>query len=303
MLSLAGAGSAIDGAAPARSPARRARRSRRRWSGSRRFKGWVRRGVPTQGCGLRARRARRSGSDRVALRARRARRSVQGRRRGHRPSHRGSAHAAGGRVAPRGARARLAGEARARPGRAAHAGVRGSQRWQVRMYAARAAAAMDDIATLTRLALDDEDNVREATLAPLRRLQAAASDDAFVAALRRPDYQLLRTAARELKGSGAVAGPRERAGRGARHGSPPRRRRRRAIRGWRSSNGSASSAPPRTAPRSGRCCATSIRSSRLPLPRCCARWTGEDVVVDPQLLPRGAAPDRAPSSPTTSRRS
>ncbi|MEO7272514.1 MAG: peptidylprolyl isomerase [Vicinamibacterales bacterium] len=79
----------------------------------------------------------------------------------------------------------------------------GHQRWQVRMYAGRAAGSMNDTATLTRLAFDSEDNVREATLAPLRRLQGTASDDAFVAALARPDYQLLRTAARELKGTGA----------------------------------------------------------------------------------------------------
>ena len=78
----------------------------------------------------------------------------------------------------------------------------GHQRWQVRMYAARAAGSMNDTATLTRLALDAEDNVREATLAPLRRLQGAASDDTFVAALERPDYQLVRSAARELKGAG-----------------------------------------------------------------------------------------------------
>ena len=77
----------------------------------------------------------------------------------------------------------------------------GHQRWQVRMYAARAAAAADDVPTLKRLALDDDDNVREATLAALRRLVRQESDDLFVAALARPDYQLIRTAARELKGA------------------------------------------------------------------------------------------------------
>jgi cyclophilin family peptidyl-prolyl cis-trans isomerase/HEAT repeat protein len=74
-------------------------------------------------------------------------------------------------------------------------------RWQVRMYAARAAAAGDDVATLRRLALDTDDNVRDAALPGLRRLSGAASDDLFEAALQRGDYQLLRTAARELKGS------------------------------------------------------------------------------------------------------
>ena len=77
----------------------------------------------------------------------------------------------------------------------------GHQRWQVRMYAARAAAAADDVGTLKRLALDDDDNVREATLPALRRLLHDESDDLFVAALGRPNYQLIRTAARELKGS------------------------------------------------------------------------------------------------------
>jgi peptidyl-prolyl cis-trans isomerase B (cyclophilin B) len=77
----------------------------------------------------------------------------------------------------------------------------GHQRWQVRMYAARAAAAADDVAALKRLALDDDDNVREATLPALRRLLHDESDDLFVAALGRPNYQLIRTAARELKGS------------------------------------------------------------------------------------------------------
>ena len=80
-----------------------------------------------------------------------------------------------------------------------------SATWQLRMYAARAAAAMDDAATLERLAGDPEDNVREAVLPGLRRLRGAASDATFVAALDRQDYQLLRTAARELKGTGPSA--------------------------------------------------------------------------------------------------
>ena len=44
------------------------------------------------------------------------------------------------------------------------------QTWQVRMYTARAAAVVDDVAVLTRLASDSEDNVAEAALSPLRRL-------------------------------------------------------------------------------------------------------------------------------------
>lgn len=72
--------------------------------------------------------------------------------------------------------------------------------WQVRMYAARAAAILNDTATLERLAADEHDNVREATLAPLRRIKGDGAEAEFVAALGRKDYQLLRTAAIEMKG-------------------------------------------------------------------------------------------------------
>ena len=71
--------------------------------------------------------------------------------------------------------------------------------WQVRMYAARAAAAMKDAATLDRLAYDPDDNVREAALGPFRALKGSGSDAAFAAALGRSDYQLLRTAAMGLE--------------------------------------------------------------------------------------------------------
>lgn len=72
--------------------------------------------------------------------------------------------------------------------------------WQVRMYAARAAAAADELPTLEVLASDPHDNVREATLGALRRLKKDAAEPHFVAALARDDYQLLRTAAREMAG-------------------------------------------------------------------------------------------------------
>lgn len=73
--------------------------------------------------------------------------------------------------------------------------------WQVRMYAARAAAITNEVSALERLAYDREDNVREATLAPLRRLKGDEAEPYFIAALGRSDYQLLRTAANELKGA------------------------------------------------------------------------------------------------------
>jgi cyclophilin family peptidyl-prolyl cis-trans isomerase len=75
------------------------------------------------------------------------------------------------------------------------------QIWQVRMYAARAAAIANDLSSLERLSGDEEDNVREATLAPLRRLKGDEAEPYFLAALGRNDYQLLRTAAIELKGA------------------------------------------------------------------------------------------------------
>jgi cyclophilin family peptidyl-prolyl cis-trans isomerase len=72
--------------------------------------------------------------------------------------------------------------------------------WQVRMYAARAAEPVKDTLTLQKLAYDDNDNVREAALLPLQRLTGADSEPAFLAALGRRDYQLVRTAVLGLKG-------------------------------------------------------------------------------------------------------
>ncbi|MGH9410105.1 MAG: peptidylprolyl isomerase [Vicinamibacterales bacterium] len=77
--------------------------------------------------------------------------------------------------------------------------------WWVRLYAVRAAAAMKDALRLEKLALDANDNVREAALAPLRQLGDAEADTAIAAALDRSDYQLLRTAANLLKRSPADA--------------------------------------------------------------------------------------------------
>ena len=87
--------------------------------------------------------------------------------------------------------------------------------WPVRMYAARAAALMNDVAWLTRLAYDPDDNVAEVALPPLRKRLGTESDAIFVAALGRKvhatasgrpgqPYQAIRTAAIELKGSDAT---------------------------------------------------------------------------------------------------
>lgn len=101
--------------------------------------------------------------------------------------------------------------------------------WQVRLYAARAAAAIDDLDTLRHLAMDPDDNVVEATLGPLRARLGAASDELFVAALNRRTrtegravparpYQVWREAALRLQGAeatgellGALAGALQRA--------------------------------------------------------------------------------------------
>ena len=89
----------------------------------------------------------------------------------------------------------------ARSGGDIDAGLCVHQRWQVRMYAARARP-RSDAQTLEKLASDDNDNVREATLEPLGKLKKQDADDIPIAALARRDYQLLRTAANLLKESG-----------------------------------------------------------------------------------------------------
>jgi peptidyl-prolyl cis-trans isomerase B (cyclophilin B) len=82
--------------------------------------------------------------------------------------------------------------------------------WQVRMYAARAAAIMGDSGILARLAADTENNVAEAALAPLRRLAGSDSDSLFIQALQRQSkrgmrgvvnrpYEVIRTAALALE--------------------------------------------------------------------------------------------------------
>jgi len=75
--------------------------------------------------------------------------------------------------------------------------------WQVRIYAARAAAVLEDVATLRTLARDMHPNVREAALAGLDALRHRASDDLRREALESGDYQLVLTAARGLEGTPA----------------------------------------------------------------------------------------------------
>jgi cyclophilin family peptidyl-prolyl cis-trans isomerase len=70
--------------------------------------------------------------------------------------------------------------------------------WQVRMYAARAAAALAATDVLEQLGRDSHDNVREAALAELVALKRPEAVPLALDALTRPDYQLLITAARAL---------------------------------------------------------------------------------------------------------
>ncbi|MDP2054350.1 MAG: peptidylprolyl isomerase, partial [Acidobacteriota bacterium] len=90
------------------------------------------------------------------------------------------------------ARTQPAEAAKALPAFAAHA------TWQVRMYAARAAALLADAATLTALMGDPSDNVREAALTALVELTRPEAVAAAIDSLSRADYQLVLTAVRAL---------------------------------------------------------------------------------------------------------
>ena len=87
-------------------------------------------------------------------------------------------------------------EARPRVGKLA-----GHRQWQVRSYAARAAAVLSDTATLRTLARDTNDNVKEVAIESLAKLTGHVDDDIFLAALRSDGAQAVRVAAVALKGS------------------------------------------------------------------------------------------------------
>jgi cyclophilin family peptidyl-prolyl cis-trans isomerase len=73
--------------------------------------------------------------------------------------------------------------------------------WNLRAYAARAAAVLRDTAALERLARDEDDNVRYEAVVGLRQVAGHAADTIFIEALARRDYQLVLTAAQALEGS------------------------------------------------------------------------------------------------------
>lgn len=75
------------------------------------------------------------------------------------------------------------------------------RQWQVRMYAARAAAAMSDTGVLRVLAVDRDPNVKEVAIEGLSKLTGHAEDELYVQALEGDDAQAVRAAAIALKGS------------------------------------------------------------------------------------------------------
>ena len=89
-------------------------------------------------------------------------------------------------------------------GTAALAQFKGSRIWQLRMYAARAAAALADRETLAALASDDDDNVREAAVEGLRKVAGHATDSIYIAQLTRAGNQLLRVSALALEGTASA---------------------------------------------------------------------------------------------------
>jgi cyclophilin family peptidyl-prolyl cis-trans isomerase len=77
----------------------------------------------------------------------------------------------------------------------------GSRVWQVRMYSARAAAALKDRDALELLARDEDDNVAETAIEGLRTLASHDADAIYASALSRKGHQVLRAAALALEGT------------------------------------------------------------------------------------------------------
>ena len=73
--------------------------------------------------------------------------------------------------------------------------------WQMRMYAARAAARLELVPELLALAGDEHWNVRQTAIAGLTPLVGHASDSVYIDALGADDPQLVMTASRSLAGS------------------------------------------------------------------------------------------------------
>ena len=79
------------------------------------------------------------------------------------------------------------------------------RQWQLRMYAARAAAVLSDTARLRALARDRDDNVKEVAIDALSKLAGHDDDAIYLAALGAGGAQAVRAAAVALKGSPRTA--------------------------------------------------------------------------------------------------
>jgi cyclophilin family peptidyl-prolyl cis-trans isomerase/HEAT repeat protein len=79
----------------------------------------------------------------------------------------------------------------------------GSRVWQLRMYAARAAAILRQREQLDRLVHDDNDNVVEAAIVALGQVAGHDADEAYIGALGRDGFQVIRAAALALEHSPA----------------------------------------------------------------------------------------------------
>jgi len=73
--------------------------------------------------------------------------------------------------------------------------------WEVRLYAARAAATLRDTLRLRRFAVDRDGNVRETAIDALSAITGHADDALYLDALGSRGAQVVRAAARALKGS------------------------------------------------------------------------------------------------------
>ena len=111
-------------------------------------------------------------------------------------------HARGG-VSWHGAAHGIVALARMRPAdaRTRISGLARHRQWQLRMYAARAAALASDTATLRMLARDRDGNVREAAITGLSKVTGHADDALYLAALTGRDAPAVRASAVALKGS------------------------------------------------------------------------------------------------------
>jgi cyclophilin family peptidyl-prolyl cis-trans isomerase len=79
--------------------------------------------------------------------------------------------------------------------------LRSHQQWQVRQYAARAAAILKDRATLRMLATDADANVAEAAIEGLATVAGHAEDATYLQVIPRTEAQAVRAAALALKGT------------------------------------------------------------------------------------------------------